>query len=107
MAGSFTPYTPETIEVAAEVAERGVPVVAITASPFSPLTRSARSWIEVVESDYGAFRSLTPTITLALALAVSFAELRPAGKPGWGGPPPRTDHPVSHGGGIFFSFSKP
>src|SRR3546814_15373434 len=82
MAGSFTPYTPETIEVAAEVAERGVPVVAITDSPFSPLTRSARSWIEVVESDYGAFRSLSATMTLAIALAVSVAALRRAGQRG-------------------------
>jgi len=82
LAVSFTPYTPETIEVAAEVAERGVPVVAITDSPFSPLTRSARAWIEVVESDYGAFRSLSATMTVAIALAVSAAELRRAGQRG-------------------------
>jgi DNA-binding MurR/RpiR family transcriptional regulator len=82
LAVSFTPYTPETIEVAAEVAGRGVPVVAITDSPFSPLTRSAHAWIEVVESDYGAFRSLSATMTVAIALAVSVAELRRAGKRG-------------------------
>ncbi|MEQ8356004.1 MAG: MurR/RpiR family transcriptional regulator [Kiloniellaceae bacterium] len=79
LAISFTPYTPETIEVATELAERGVAVVAITDSPFSPLTRSARSWIEVVEADYGAFRSLSATITVALAVAVSAAEKRRAG----------------------------
>jgi DNA-binding MurR/RpiR family transcriptional regulator len=78
LAVSFTPYTPETIEVAAEVAERGVPVVAITDSPFSPLTRCAQAWIEVVESDYGAFRSLSATMTVAIALAVSAAEFRRA-----------------------------
>src|SRR3546814_13771502 len=50
LAVSFTPYTPATREVAAEVDERGVPVVAITDSPFSTLNRSARSWIEEVES---------------------------------------------------------
>lgn len=82
LAISFTPYTPETIEVAAEAAERGVPVVAITDSPFSPLTRSARAWIEVVESDYGAFRSLSATMTVAIAIAVSAAEMRRAGLPG-------------------------
>jgi DNA-binding MurR/RpiR family transcriptional regulator len=82
LAVSFTPYTPETIEVAAEVAERGVPVVAITDSPFSPLTRCAQAWIEVVESDYGAFRSLSATMTVAIALAVSAAEFRRAGKRG-------------------------
>ena len=79
LAVSFTPYTPETLEVAAEVAGRGVPVVAITDSAFSPLTRSAEAWIEVVESDYGAFRSLSATMTVAIALAVSAAELRRAG----------------------------
>lgn len=82
LAVSFTPYTPETIEVAAETAERGVPVVAITDSPFSPLTRSAGTWIEVVESDYEAFRSLSATMTVAIALAVSAAELRRAGSRG-------------------------
>ncbi len=82
LAVSFTPYTPETIEVAAELAERGVPVVAITDSPFSPLTRNAKAWIEVVESDYGAFRSLSATMTVAIAVAVSAAELRRAGKRG-------------------------
>ena len=78
LAISFTPYTPETLEIAAEVAARGVPVVAITDSPFSPLTRSAAAWIEVVESDYGAFRSLSATMTVAITLAVSAAELRRA-----------------------------
>jgi DNA-binding MurR/RpiR family transcriptional regulator len=80
LAVSFTPYTPATIEVAAEVAERGVPVVAITDSPFSPLTRGAKAWIEVVEADYGAFRSLSATMTVAIALAVSVAEKRRAGR---------------------------
>lgn len=78
LAISFTPYTPETIEITAEVAERGVPVVAITDSAFSPLTRSAKVWIEVVESDYGAFRSLSATMTVAIAIAVSAAEKRRA-----------------------------
>jgi DNA-binding MurR/RpiR family transcriptional regulator len=82
LAISFTPYTPETIDVAAEAAERGVPVVAMTDSPFSPLTRSAQAWIEVVESDYGAFRSLSATMTVAIAIAVSAAEMRRAGLPG-------------------------
>lgn len=78
LAVSFTPYTPETIEVAAAVAERGVPVVAITDSPFSPLIRSARAWVEVVEADYGAFRSLSATMTVAITVAVTVAELRRA-----------------------------
>lgn len=78
LAVSFAPYTPETIQVAAQVAERGVSVVAITDSPFSPLTRSAEAWIEVVESDYGAFRSLSATMTVAITVAVAVAEQRRA-----------------------------
>lgn len=79
LAVSFSPYTPETIDVAADTAARGVPVVAITDSAFSPLTRTAKACIKVVESDYGAFRSLGATLTVAIALAVSAAEKRRAG----------------------------
>ncbi len=79
LAISFAPYTPETIDVAADTAARGVPVVAITDSAFSPLTRTAKVCIKVMESDYGAFRSLSATLTVAIALAVSAAEKRRAG----------------------------
>lgn len=82
LAISFTPYTPETVQVAVEVAERGIPVVAITDSPFSPLTRCATAWVEVVESDYGAFRSLSATMTIAITIAVSVAEVRRSAKSG-------------------------
>jgi len=78
LAISFTPYTPDTLEVAAEAARRGVPVVAITYSPFSPLSRCASVWLDVVEEDYGAFRSLSATLTVAVAVAVTAAELRRA-----------------------------
>lgn len=79
LAISFAPYTPETIDVAGEAAARGVPVVAITDSTFSPLTRTATACIKVAESDYGAFRSLSATLTVAIALAVAAAEKRRVG----------------------------
>jgi DNA-binding MurR/RpiR family transcriptional regulator len=82
LAISFAPYTPETIDVAIETAARGIPVVAITDSAFSPLTRTANACIKVVESDYGAFRSLSATLTVAIAVAVSAAEKRRAGTQG-------------------------
>ncbi|WP_293865358.1 MurR/RpiR family transcriptional regulator [uncultured Alsobacter sp.] len=74
IAVSFTPYTPFTVEQARLAAERGTPVIVITDSVFSPLQPHARIWFEVVESDYGAFRSLSATMCLAMTLAVAAGE---------------------------------
>jgi len=73
---SFTPYTPATVELAVAHAARGLPVVAITDSPFSPLAHSATVRLEVVEADVGGFRSLAATFCLAMTLAVSTGERR-------------------------------
>lgn len=76
LAISFTPYTPTTLELAARAVRRGVPLVAITDTPFSPLVHGAQAWIEVAEADHAAFRSLAATFVLAMALAVGIAERR-------------------------------
>jgi DNA-binding MurR/RpiR family transcriptional regulator len=73
---SFAPYTPLTVDMVRELASRSVPIVAITDSAFSPLTRDASVWFEVVESDFGDFRSLSATLCLAMTLAVAVAERR-------------------------------
>ena len=73
---SFTPYAPATIELTKAATGRGVPLVAITDSPFSPLTGLADVWFEVVEADFAAFRSLSGSFCLAMALSVSIAEQR-------------------------------
>jgi DNA-binding MurR/RpiR family transcriptional regulator len=75
---SFTPYTPFTVELARAAAEAGVPVIAITDSVFSPLRPHAQVWFEVVESDFGSFRSLSASLGLAMALAVAVGEKRAA-----------------------------
>lgn len=75
---SFTPYTGLTIELANEAARRGVPVIALTDSIFSPLVPAARVWFEIVEADFGAFRSMSATFSLAMALAVAAGERRAA-----------------------------
>jgi len=76
LAVSFTPYAAETLELAALAAGRGLPVVAITDSPFSPLAQIARVWIEVAETDLGGFRSLSATLALATALSVALVGRR-------------------------------
>jgi DNA-binding MurR/RpiR family transcriptional regulator len=76
LAISFTPYAAATAELAAIAARRTIPVVAITDSPFSPLVDGAEVFLEVSEADYAAFRSLSATLALAMALAVGTAEKR-------------------------------
>ncbi len=76
LAISFTPYTLSTIDSAKIIAEHGARLVVITDSPFSPLLTHARSWFEVVETDFNGFRSLTATMTLSMTLAVAIANAR-------------------------------
>ncbi len=78
LAVSFTPYASETLELAQQAAAAGIPVVAITDSPFSPLAQLARVWMEVAETDLGGFRSLSATLALATALSVALMEHRSA-----------------------------
>ncbi len=74
LAISYTPYAPITVELAASASRRGVPVVAITDSAFSPLVYAADVWLEVAEADHGAFRSLSASFALAMTIAVATAE---------------------------------
>ena len=73
---SFAPYAPMSLELARSLSERGVPVVAITDSAFSPLAPLAHVWLEIAEADFGAFRSLAATFALVMTLAVAVAEAR-------------------------------
>ena len=73
---SFTPYTPETVVLSARMHHRGVPVISITDSAFSPLAATSQVWLEVAESDFGSFRSLAATFCLSMTLAVATAEQR-------------------------------
>lgn len=76
LAISFTPYASETVGLADKLAGRGVPVLAITDSPFSPLASIAQTWFEVQEANFEGFRSMAATLTLAMTLAVATAERR-------------------------------
>jgi len=75
---SFTPYTPLTVEITQTLHAAGVPVVAMTDSPFSPLAPNADVTLEIVESDFSGFRSLSAAMCLAQALAIAIAQARSA-----------------------------
>jgi DNA-binding MurR/RpiR family transcriptional regulator len=73
---SFSPYAMESVGQARAMSERGVPVVSLTDSAFSPLAECSKIWFEVVEADHAGFRSLSASMAFAMALTVSVAEKR-------------------------------
>jgi DNA-binding MurR/RpiR family transcriptional regulator len=73
---SFTPYAPATVDLATAASRRGIKVVAITDSPFSPLIQAATVWLEVAEADHLGFRSLAGSFALATTMAVGIARQR-------------------------------
>jgi DNA-binding MurR/RpiR family transcriptional regulator len=78
LAISFTPYASETVALAQRVCERGVPIVAITDSPFSPLASLSNVWFEIQEANFEGFRSMSATLSLAMTLTVAVAERQKA-----------------------------
>jgi DNA-binding MurR/RpiR family transcriptional regulator len=76
IACSFAPYAPASVEQAQALSDQGVPLVVITDSALSPLAAVATHWLEVSESDFAGFRSLSASIALSLALPVAVAERR-------------------------------
>jgi len=76
IAVSFSPYSPFTVDLAKRARRAGVPTVVITDSALSPLAGLADVRFEIVESDFGSFRSLSATFCLAMTLAVAVGEKR-------------------------------
>ncbi|MFB8342536.1 MurR/RpiR family transcriptional regulator [Brucella cytisi] len=76
LAITFSPYSPETVTMAETVAARGIDVVGITDTFVSPMSKSAKQTLLVSEVDFGAFRSLSATLCLAIALAVAVGTAR-------------------------------
>ncbi|MER0238007.1 MurR/RpiR family transcriptional regulator [Fulvimarina sp. MAC8] len=73
---TFSPYSPETIEVATRAAERGVPLVALSDTAECPLGDHARHLLIAREVEVGAFRVPTAALTLATALSVAIGTIR-------------------------------
>ena len=76
LAITFAPYSEETLALAAHARDHGIPVVALTDPPASQLSGLADTILTVTEIDFGAFRSLSAVIALALSLAVAVAARR-------------------------------
>lgn len=76
LALSFTPYNSITPELAASAAQRGVAVVSITDSAFSPLVPLSKAYVEVVEEDFSGFKSVAATLAVAMALVLRVVQLR-------------------------------
>jgi DNA-binding MurR/RpiR family transcriptional regulator len=76
IAVSFSPYAPFTVDLAQRARRAGVPIVVVTDSALSPLAGLADVRFDVVESDFGSFRSLSATFCLAMTLAVAVGEKR-------------------------------
>ena len=71
LAISFRNYSPDVIEVAAACHGRGIPVIAMTDSPLSPLKPLGRIVFELGDDSRRPFRSLVGPLCLAQALIVS------------------------------------
>ena len=76
IAVSFSPYAPFTVDLAKRARRAGVPIVVVTDSALSPLAGLADVRFEIVESDFGSFRSMSATFCLAMTLAVAVGEKR-------------------------------
>ena len=70
LAITFSPYSSETMELVSSSLARRVPVVALTDSSVSPMRKLGATILAVSEVDFGAFRSLSATLCVAIALAV-------------------------------------
>lgn len=68
---SFKNYSPDVVDIAKEMGERGVPVIAITDGPLSPLAACAAIAFELHEDEPHAFRSLVAPMCLAQSLIVA------------------------------------
>lgn len=73
---SFAPYAPASVKQAKALARQGVPLVVITDSALSPVATLTPHWMEVSESDFAGFQSLSAGLALATALPVAVAERR-------------------------------
>jgi DNA-binding MurR/RpiR family transcriptional regulator len=71
IAVSFRDYSPDVVAVVDSAAARGVPIIAITDSPLSPLAGPAKISFEIRSDPSRAFRSLVAPLALAQTLVIA------------------------------------
>ncbi|PVB61919.1 RpiR family transcriptional regulator [Labrenzia sp. 011] len=76
IAVTFAPYTELTLEMTARARAVGAEIVVITDVVTNPLARLKTIQLLVSELDVGAFRALSASLSLAIALAVSVGAQR-------------------------------
>ncbi len=70
---SFSSYTAEVIQAAETTLRRGIPVVALTDHPLSPLTTNSTVCFHVEDAAVHDFRSLGASMCLVQTLVVGLA----------------------------------
>lgn len=76
VAVTFAPYSAETVATATTAQARGAKVVALTDAATSPVAKVASASLLISETDFGAFRSLSATLALSMALVVAVGARR-------------------------------
>ena len=71
---SYSPYSHNTHELAAQAADRGVRVLSISDSPLSPLAAVSNVSFVVKEARVDTFRSLTSSLCLSQVLTLAVAQ---------------------------------
>lgn len=71
---SFNPYAKETAEVVSYAKELGAPIVAISDSELSPISRQADVSFNVKDAEVRNFRSMTGSMCVAQTLVISYAQ---------------------------------
>lgn len=78
LAITFAPYSAETVDLVTLAQKRGARIVALTDGVASPVALPGVTVLAVEEVDFGAFRSLSATLAVAMALAVAVGTRRGA-----------------------------
>ncbi len=73
LAITYSPYAPQTTDMAAQAHARGAKLICITDSSLSPLCTLASASIFVQETSVFGFRALTNTMTMAQSLFMALA----------------------------------
>jgi DNA-binding MurR/RpiR family transcriptional regulator len=80
IAVSFRDYSPDVVAVVDAAAMRGVPVIAITDGPLSPIASPAKVSFEIRNEPNRAFRSLVAPIALAQTLVIALGHQLTGGR---------------------------